>query len=117
MKARTTGRTLLVPGAKSPREETLFDWTKDAASTKRKLEGAYRELISQPKKMCGLCKESLPRGLETQGTVNSGKIFQFWKQTQWGPEPKKGSERTCLVCTHAKRLDMIKDTLDRVVGE
>jgi len=98
-------------------DEPLFDWTRNAEGTKRKQDTAYRQLIAEPKKMCGLCKESLPRGVETQDTANSGKIFQFWKQSQWGPDPKEGSMRTCLVCTHAKRLESIKDTLDRVVGE
>ena len=114
---RTTGRKTLQTGAKSPKDEPLFDWTKNAAGTKCKPEIAYRELIAEPKKLCGLCKNSLPRGVETQDTANSGKIFQFWKQTQWGPDPKEGSMRTCLDCTHAKRLESIKDTLDRVEGQ
>jgi hypothetical protein len=95
----------------------MFDWTKNAAGTKRKLEIAYRQLINEPKKLCGVCKNSLPRGVETQDTANSGKIFQFWKQTQWGPDPKEGCKRTCLVCTRAKRLESIKDIFDCVVGE
>ena len=92
-----------------PKKDLLFDWSRNVKETKRKHLAAMREQFGAATKMCGECKNSFPRGKETQVIpAHTGKIFQFWKQTQWGPDKvKTGQQRTCLACLHALRITKI----------